>query len=395
MKEMNVNEVMKLVKTNGKPAISIYLRTDHHEPGGTSKIKSNLQRLYKTIEDMIARTYDGKTKERILDPLKRSISALKLGRQRGGLAIFHSDEFTGMVKIPTPTRDLAVAAESYHLKPVLRCMQLRRKFYLLALRKRHAELFLVTPDGPRRLERVEVFARPEKLEDGLETLKNWTNGRLRIKKQKDILLAMESLNRRLEVLWVGERLPLLVAGAHQYQDAFRKTCNNANLLDRGLSMQIDALDQNTLMGLANHFMEQHYALLDDLAVVSFRKARISGLTSTNLKEISQAAAQGQIKSLLIAEDQHLWGHLDRLSGTLQLIKQKTDARSDDVLDDIAEMTILKGGQVTVLPSFQMPEGASIAAVLFWSSTPEANQAHRVYRTLAKPIASQPPLQITA
>jgi hypothetical protein len=142
-----------------------------------------------------------------------------------------------------------------------------------------------------------------------------------------------------------------------------------NLLQRGLSGNIDTMDQQSLFGMADNFMEQHFSEFDNLAVSNFRKARASGLTSTNLKQISRGAAHGQIQSLLVAEDRHLWGHLDRTSGNINLIDQKTDARFDDVLDDLAELTILKGGQVTVLPSIQMPEGASIAAVMRWSDTP--------------------------
>jgi hypothetical protein len=112
MKEMSVTEAIKLVKSSGKAAISIYLKTDHHEPDGRAKIENNLKTLYQTVDEFISRTYDGRTKERLLCPLKRSIDTFKPVRRPGGIAIYHSQDFTGLVNIPTPTRDLEYSAES-------------------------------------------------------------------------------------------------------------------------------------------------------------------------------------------------------------------------------------------------------------------------------------------
>ena len=396
MKEISINETLKLVKSNSKPAISIYLRTDHQEPDGAVRIKNNLQRLYHRVEALIARTYDGKTRERLLAPLRRSIASLRISRGQGSIAIYHSEDFTGMVKLPMTTRDMAIAAESYHLKPILRCMQLRRKYYLLVMRKRYAEFFLVSPDGPPcRLERMELFSKSEKSDEVLEKTKIWTRGGLRIRKQKEVRQAMELLNRQIETHWLNERLPLLIAGSHQHQTLFRKACSYIHLLDRGLLGHMDSLGQQNLMGWANKFMEQHFAQIDELAVASFRRAKSSGLTSTNLVEISQAAAQGRIQSLLIAEDQHLWGLLDRTNGNVHLMEQKTDARSDDILDDLAELTLLKGGQVTVLPSVQMPAGSPIAAILRWSHSPDITQSHQKFRPYTTLDNAKKSMELTA
>ena len=172
---------------------------------------------------------------------------------------------------------------------------------------------------------------------------------------------------------LNERLPLLIAGSHLQQTLFRKAFSCIHLFDRGLSGPIESLDQQTLIGLANKFMEQHLAQINELVVAGFRRAKASGLTSTNLVEISQAAAQGRIQSLLVAEDQHLWGMLDRTHVTVQITKQKTDARSVDELDDLAELTLLKDGQVTVRPILQMPAGSPVAAILRWSHSPDIMQ----------------------
>ncbi|NBO66738.1 MAG: prepilin peptidase, partial [Acidobacteria bacterium] len=92
----------------------------------------------------------------------------------------------------------------------------------------------------------------------------------------------------------------------------------------------NAASPESLIEMANQFMEQYFAKLDELSVVTFRKAKASGLATSDLREICDAASKGQIQSLLIAEDRHLWGHLDRESGRVRLLAQKLEASSDDV-----------------------------------------------------------------
>lgn len=395
MKQISVTEAMKLVRSNGKAAISIYLGTDLPAPGGITTIGHNLQKLYRTVEDFISRTYDGRAKDQLLTPLKRSLASLHLSRQSGGVAIYHSEDFTGLVQIPTPTRDLAVAAASYHLKPVMRCLQLRRKFYFLAMRKKYAEFFLVTPDGPRLLESVVMFAGHRKSGDDFASERVLQRSEPKRNDQQEIDLSITRLSHRIESHLSGETIPLLIAGSDQLQKGFRDLCNYQHLLAGTFKSKLDTLDQNSLIGLASHFMEQHFSQGDELAVINFRKAKSFGHASTHLKTISLAAVNGQIKSLLVAEDRHLWGYLDRFSGRLQLIKQKTEARSDDILDDLAELTLLKGGAVTVLPSLQMPDGAPIAAILSCDNSSEAIPTHQIQRPYSRLRGKQPFLQIKA
>ena len=384
MKEMTVNEALKLIKSKPAPAISIYLGTNIQDRDGPTRLKSNLQRLYRTAEALIVKTYDGRIRERLLLPLKKGLGALRLTRSKGGLAIYHSENFTGVVRLPTAVSDLAVAAESFHLKPVLRCVQLRRSYYILAFRKKYADLISVSADETKLLARMELRLKHERPAPEDEAPKRWFKEGLKVRRQKDLREAMTTLNRQLESFWQGERLPLLLAGAHHQQEAFRARCSYMNLMERGLVGCVDDFDLTALAGLSTSFMEQHFSEFDDHAVVAFRKAESSGLVSTDLRQIAEAAARGQVQSLLIAEDRQVWGRFDRESGGVQILEQRSDATSDDLLDDIAELTILKGGKVTVLPTMQMPGNCRISAVLRWSDTPRAIPAQHTYRPVGRP-----------
>ena len=395
MKEMTVNDALKLVKSKSAPAISIYLGTNHKDKDGAVRIKSNLQRLYRTAEALIMKSYDPRTRERLLQPLKKALAALRLTRSKGGVAIYHTENFTGIVRLPTAVSDLAVAAQSFHLKPVLRCVQIRRNYYIMAFRKQHAELVLMTADGPKVVDKVGLNIRLDRPTAELEAPKRWLKDDVKVRRQKHLQDSMAKVSRQFESYWQNERLPLLLAGPHHLQESFRACCTYGGLLEKGVVGYIDDLDLNSIAEMSTGMMETFFSEDDRQAIVGFRRADASGLASTDLTRIAAAAAMGQIQSLLVAEDRHLWGRFDRDSGRVQLLDQRSDASSDDLLDDIAELTILKGGRVTVLPSVQMPGGHTIAAVLRWSDPQVALSAERVTVPVARVHARERRVELTA
>jgi hypothetical protein len=368
MKTLTLNEATKLIKTEPSLSISLYLATDVSERDGVAKLRLNLQRLFKKAEASLARTCDAKTRERLLHPLRKALSMIGLKRGKGGIAIYHNEEFTGLVKLPTITSDIAVAADSFHIKPLLRCAQSRRSFFVLALRRRHADLYLVTADGTKHAERIELpnaFKKPLAMDRGE---KFWLGKEIKVRRKRDFVEGMKQLNRYLEGWWTGSRTPLLLAGASSHQDAFRQNCNYQHLIERGLVGAVDDLDSDSLTNISVVAMKSYFEEQDYLAVATFRKAEAAGLTTTDLEEVAKAAARGQIQSLLVAEDRHVWGHLDRDTGRVQVVHDQ-QGTADDLLDDLAELTLNNGGSVTVLPSVVLPNGQLIAAVLRWKDTP--------------------------
>ncbi len=371
MKTMTVNEAAKLVKMGKGPAISLYLSTDVSDKEGTAKLRLKLQRLYKSVEALIIRSYDVKTRNRLLQPLRQTLSMLGLKREQGGIGIYHSENFTGIVKLPTVTADLAVHADSFHIKPVLRCLQSRHAYYVLALKKHAADLILVTVDGTKEVGRFPY--KPAKDRDALSDRdgKRWSLDGAKLRRQKDLKENMMMLNRQIEVATEAARLPMMVAGSHHHQAAFRDVCFYSNLLERGIDRPVDGLDKDSLTQLSLNVMSFYFNQLDIRAMSSFYKAEKSGLACTDLHQIAKALVIGQVQSLLVAEDRHIWGRLDRETGDIEMLREPGEAPADDLLDDLAELTLQKGGTVTVLPIAKMPQKQMIAAVLRWSDSPIA------------------------
>ena len=67
--------------------------------------------------------------------------------------------------------------------------------------------------------------------------------------------------------------------------------------------------------------------------------------------------------LFLREGHRVWGHVDRVSGAVILKAAQTSAEDEDVLDGISEETLIRDGEVLVLPEDRMPTEMPVAAIL--------------------------------
>ena len=237
-------------------------------------------------------------------------------------------------------------------------------------------MFLVTPDGYTKLDRVECNSS---VGSPLSEAAKGAQGKLfKNRRGKNLLKStgknFAPLNQALKGHLEQKQFPLMISGPSHLHEAFRSSSAYSYIMQQGLEGDTEYLDEKALLGLSGQVFEQFLHENDRHAAANFLEASHFGDTSTDIAEIAVAAARGQIKSLLIAEDTHVWGLLDRTNGAIKILSEKDDATSDDLLDDLAELTLQKGGNVTVLPSAQMPSGVAIAAILRWSDSTNCDHA---------------------
>lgn len=359
MKRLKLKEALGLISAKSSPAISIYLGTNVSGRDSHRTLADNLHKLYQSTEAVIKQKYQGKVARPLLDGLKQALRSIRLRRSRGGIALFHSEGFTGLLKLPTPVKDLTVTADSFHLKPVLKASQLRRSFYLLAFESDSGHFYKVSADKITKLESANVLSSYAHGTIG----ESPPSAKSRIRGTDNLEMSLEDLNRKLELHCSLERLPLLLAGSVYHQNLFRSMSAYPYIVEGGMSGDISQHNQRSLWYMSSIFMEQYFAAFDDQVLKRFEQAEMKGHTTSRLGIIASAAVRGNVKHLLIAEDRHIWGRFDRSTGKLRLVTEHDKAGTDDVLDDIAEVTLLKQGEVTVLPSILMPEGQPIAAIL--------------------------------
>jgi hypothetical protein len=80
-----------------------------------------------------------------------------------------------------------------------------------------------------------------------------------------------------------------------------------------------------------------------------------------LVQVSKAAAESRVETLLIEENRIIPGKIDYNTGT---VKHGVlgDPDCDDILDDLAELTLMRKGEVLVLPKDKMPGTTGVSAI---------------------------------
>jgi hypothetical protein len=92
----------------------------------------------------------------------------------------------------------------------------------------------------------------------------------------------------------------------------------------------------------------------------FEEARSKGLGADDLAKIAEAATQARVGSLLVEAERRIPGRLDQATGSVTLSGLE-HPEVDDLLDDLAELVLKKGGQVVVVPAVDMPVATGAAA----------------------------------
>ena len=156
-------------------------------------------------------------------------------------------------------------------------------------------------------------------------------------------------------------LPLILAALPEHHSLFRQVSQNSFLLSEAIDIHPDALSSEALRERAWRALEPQYLARLASLVEEFGRAKSKGLGSEEAALVAQAAAAGRVATVLIEAERHVAGRIDQVSGRVEF-GDLAHPEVDDLLDDISELVLKKGGQVVVVPAERMPAQTGIAAI---------------------------------
>jgi hypothetical protein len=89
-------------------------------------------------------------------------------------------------------------------------------------------------------------------------------------------------------------------------------------------------------------------------------------TEADLSAAGRLAVGGRIRLLMAERGRRLWGRLDRETGIIEFVQEAGSDPGEnavELLDELAEVVILRGGNALVLAAEWMPTDTGVAAVL--------------------------------
>ncbi|MBK7703849.1 MAG: hypothetical protein IPI34_13655 [bacterium] len=376
MYQLTTDKLSSLMAAHDPPCISIYQPTHRHHPENQQD-PIRFRNLIRTVEESLLRHSEQRDVEKRLEPLRELASNRHFwNHTRDGLAVLLNSDVLEIIQIQRTFPELAIVANSFHIKPLLRYLQSADRFQVLALTRDSAVVFAgnryaldeepVNDEFPSRLEQVAMAERGEPRASvagssggvgSPKIMHGHDENRDDIETEK----YFRAVDRAFTTQFSGPSgLPVLLAALPEHQALFRRVSQNQLLQPEGTNSNPRALSTDSLRQQAWGVLEPYYlARLDELGE-SYRTAAARQSGSAILSEVAQAAVAGRVGTLLLEADRIIPGVIDRTTGAVRSCDLQTP-EADDMLDDLAELVLGKGGTVVVVPSERMPAPTGLAA----------------------------------
>ena len=183
-------------------------------------------------------------------------------------------------------------------------------------------------------------------------------------RREDLLRFFRAIDEALRD-GLREEAPIVVAAAATIQPAFREVCKRGDLCAEGVEGAVDDVGPEELHDRTYPTARRALDARDEELVEDFRRQLDRGLAADVLTSVAEAAVQGRVRRLLVADGKPLFGRVDRTTGEVILHAGQSGPQDDDVLDDLAELVLGRGGEVLVLDPGRMPGSVAAAATFRW------------------------------
>jgi len=259
--------------------------------------------------------------------------------QSGGLAVFCAPGFFRLFRTPLSLPELAVVAARFHLKPLLSLLMRNVRFYILALSRNRPRLFLAAGDQISELD-----LPPDQTPAGDEGLA----ARFRRTAQG----VREAL--------AGGTDPLILAGAESESSLYRQANSYPHLLQTALDRSVDDLAPRELLEQMLPIALDHFSQAEECVAGRYRRLVHTGLASSELRTVLEAASCGRVQALLVPVGVQLWGSYRPAEQEL-VIRDEPAPETEDLLTLAAVQTLVHAGEVYAIQPDRVPDGGPLAA----------------------------------
>ncbi len=357
------------------PCLSLYQPTHRHYPDNQSDL-IHYRNLVKVLEATLLQKYTRNDIEALIAPFFALADNRDFWNHTlNGLAVLGSGNFFRAYRLQRSVAEMAIVADSFHVKPLIRILQTADRYHVLGLNRHGIRLF----EGNRYvLDEIELaegvpWTITEVLGDKLTEPHHSSasfgsvggshgHGGKESEVEGDAERFFRDIDRSiLNYYSKPSGLPLILASLSEHKSLFHRVSHNPFLLEAGIDIHPDVISIDELRLRAWQVMEPHYlAKLADL-IEDFGRARSKDLGHEDLTQVAKAIVTGRVETLLVEADREIPGRIDGTNGVIEF-EDLACPEVDDVLDDLTALTMKMGGKVIVLPSEKMPVETGIAAI---------------------------------
>jgi hypothetical protein len=366
------SDIRHLLQTEEDPCVSIYTTTS---PETNWKDKNRIlykDRVKEAGASLEAREMDKYVRADLIEQLEKVGETEHFWfHQQNGLAVFASPQRCVVRKLMRSPGDLAIVADSFHLRPLLHVTQHNMRYQILCVSAHDVALYDADQEQTAPVELHSLV--PTRMVEATGKPANAPNRKDNERAAHDSKELRQFFTRLDDAIYAHHngpaQVPLLLATQSEYQGLFRQVSQNPNLLEAGFHRDpFHELDHDRLGPLSWDVVKDALAAdLDDL-VERYHSNTAHGTAFADVETVARAATMAQVETLLIEQDRRMGGRLTE-QGELEY-GDVDDPRTDDVIDDIAERVLRAEGQIRFLPAERMPVDTGVAAILRFAMKPD-------------------------
>lgn len=381
MNIINKELIRDLQSKKGSPCISLYMPTHRNHPDNLQD-PIRFQNLTKQLKESLLKKYSAIEINKLLEPFETlRENADFWNHTYDGIAVFSSFDYFKVYNLPVYVKELVIAADSFHTKPIRNYLQTIDHYHILGLSNYDIRFFegnrysiseITLPDDfPKNI----TEALGEELTEKHRTVASYGgvgrqstsmhhgHGAKKDEIDKDSERFFRVIaNNIYEKYSKKETLPLILAALPEHHNLFYKVNKNPYLITNGIMVNPSSVSEEKLINLAWKAFEPEYLIkLKDLTE-KFEIALANNLGSDNVYIVAEAANAGKVEMLLLEANLIIPGKLSANGKSIETNGDLNNPDIDDVLDDIGELVTKTGGEVFILPKNKMPVKTGLAAI---------------------------------
>jgi hypothetical protein len=371
-------DLERLALQGTAPCVSLFLPT-HRGGREVQQAPIRLKNLLRQAADGLeANGASVPTIESLLAPLRRLLDdRLFWLYQSDGLALFSRPGWWGSFRVPLDLPELAVAADRFHVTPLLPLLTGDGHFFVLALSQNQIRLLEGTRD---RLEEVDLPGEPLGSRDALQGEEVERQVQLYVAdrggvgargifhghgdmgdvQEERVLQYFRSVDRRLREVLAGEHAPMVLAAVEHLSPLWRRSNTYPHLVDQTLPGNPEELRPDQLHARAWPIVEPLFLRAQRDAAARYDQLAGTGLTSQDPQEIAGAAEEGRIETLFVSQQPA--GSVTISTTGEAAPRRDASGAARELVESATVNTLTKGGTVYALPSGEVPGDGSAAAV---------------------------------
>lgn len=382
MQQVNLKGLTYFLEKHEGPCLSLYQPTHRSHPENQQDT-IRYKNLVRELEQSLAEKYSKAEIDELMQRFHDLGDDRDFWQQQvlDGLAILADDKEFRVFTLQRQPEAFAVVSDSFHLKPLLRITQTQDRFQVLCITRTDIQMYEGTRDGLDQVIFAEDF--PEHIEDTSDEesetaipvssyglgpsnrqgqAMHYQGGRkeaVQADKERFLGAVARALHNNISK---EAKLPVVLVGLSENLGIFRKSNQNPYVLAQEINIDPSALTVEQLLEKAWAVVEPVAAERAQEEIARFNQAHGTGLANGDLSRTLAAILDGRVETLLVDAEKRVAGKIDREERRIDLLEDFSDPEAEDVLDDLAEMVLRRGGEVKIIPSQYMPTDTGIASI---------------------------------